>query len=93
MAGAALVPNETGPSARARWVVHPRGGVPSRGPRYRVSIMQFVTSGGGNSQCSLLVPGVVMGLPLPDEQKLWVNFGISAAGILGKILTNFSSAK
>lgn len=42
---------------------------------------------------SLSFQPIVMGLPLPDNEKLWVNFAISAAGILGKILTNFSSAK
>lgn len=39
---------------------------------------------------SLSFQPIIIGLPLPDNQKLWVNFGISALGIIGKIITNFA---
>ena len=28
-------------------------------------------------------------LPLTDNQRLWVNFGLGCVGILGKFVTNF----
>lgn len=32
---------------------------------------------------------MVMGLPLTDNQKLWLVFCLNALGVLGKMLTNF----
>jgi hypothetical protein len=37
---------------------------------------------------SLGLSGGVMALPLEDETKLWVNFGFTAIGVVGKIITN-----
>lgn len=42
---------------------------------------------------SLSLQPMVMTLPLDDSHKLWWNFGISAAGVIGKVITNFSSVK
>lgn len=32
---------------------------------------------------------MVMGLPLSDQQKLWVVFSVNCLGVIGKMLTNF----
>jgi hypothetical protein len=37
---------------------------------------------------SLGLTGGVMALPIEDETKLWVNFGIAGLGTVGKIITN-----
>lgn len=37
---------------------------------------------------SLGLTGGVMALPIDDETKLWVNFGIAGVGTIGKIITN-----
>ena len=39
---------------------------------------------------SASLSGAVMGLPLPDNQKLWINFGLTLLGVIGKIVTNFA---
>ena len=36
-----------------------------------------------------MIQGAVMGLPLSDSSKIWVNFGITILCALGKISTNF----
>lgn len=32
--------------------------------------------------------GAVMGLPISDSAKLWINFGLTFVGTIGKIMTN-----
>lgn len=32
--------------------------------------------------------GAVMGLPISDSAKLWINFGLTFIGTIGKIMTN-----
>lgn len=38
---------------------------------------------------STSVSGMVMGLPLSDNTKLWLTFGLNLFGVLGKVITNF----
>ena len=37
---------------------------------------------------SLGLSGGVMALPIEDNTKLWVNFGLTGMGVFGKIITN-----
>lgn len=37
---------------------------------------------------SLALQPLTLTLPITDNQRVWVNFGLSAAGILGKFITN-----
>jgi hypothetical protein len=38
---------------------------------------------------TLTLTPMVMQLPLTEHQMLWVNFGIQAVGVFGKVVTNF----
>jgi hypothetical protein len=40
---------------------------------------------------SASLSGAVMGLPLPDNHKLWINFILTLVGVIGKIITNFAA--
>jgi len=42
--------------------------------------------------CTAIQP-LTMTLPLTDAQRVWVNFGIGVAGVIGKIITNFFSTE
>ena len=37
---------------------------------------------------SLGFSGGVMALPIEDNTKLWINFGLTGMGVIGKIITN-----
>lgn len=38
---------------------------------------------------STSISGMVMGLPMSDNNKLWMTFGLNIFGVLGKVITNF----
>ena len=38
---------------------------------------------------STSISGMIMGLPLSDNYKLWLTFGLNLFGVLGKVITNF----
>ena len=40
---------------------------------------------------SASLSGAVMGLPIEDFKKLWINFALTLIGVIGKIITNFAS--
>jgi len=40
--------------------------------------------------CSVSFSGMVTGLPLSDNTKMWLVFIINAVGVLGKVITNFA---
>ena len=37
------------------------------------------------------ISGAVMGLPMPDNTKLWINFAVVMVMAVGKILTNLAT--
>ena len=39
---------------------------------------------------SASLAGAVMTLPVPDNTKLWINFGLTVFGVVGKVITNFA---
>lgn len=39
---------------------------------------------------SASLTGAVMTLPVPDNTKLWINFGLTLFGVIGKVITNFA---
>lgn len=36
-----------------------------------------------------LLQSAIMGLPLTETQKIWVNFSITISTLIGKLITNF----
>jgi len=40
---------------------------------------------------STSLSGAVMGLPISDTAKLWINFGLTIIGTMGKVITNIMS--
>jgi hypothetical protein len=38
---------------------------------------------------TLALSPMVMQLPLSEHQIIWVNFGLQAFGVIGKVITNF----
>lgn len=39
---------------------------------------------------SVGVSGSITGLPMPDNEKMWLMFAVSLLGTFGKIMTNFA---
>lgn len=42
---------------------------------------------------TMALSGMIMTLPLTENQKLWTNFFVNCAGIVGKVLTNLFAPK
>lgn len=44
--------------------------------------------GDGILYASLALQPLTLTLPVTDNQRMWINFGLSTAGIFGKFITN-----